>query len=46
MYVGVLIYRESQLRKAEAAVAAESEKTSKLELGRDRLLTTRTFNAA
>jgi len=52
MYVGVLIYRESQLRKAEAAAAAESEKTStasthlELELGRDRLLTTRTFNAA
>jgi len=49
MYVGVLIYRESQLRKAEAAAAAESEKTSTASthlLGRDRLLTTRTFNAA
>ena len=42
--VGVLIYRESQLRKAEAAAAAESEKTStaSTQLGRDRLLTTRT----
>ena len=49
--VGALIYRESQLRKAEAeAVAAESKKTSsasthhRTSLGREHLSTTRAKN--